>query len=206
MFLLSVNVSHSVVVWLCNPMDYSPSGFSVHGILQARSWPMDWTQVSWIAGRFFTTEPPGKPIKEEKSLYLVLRVFYAVLCLIAQSCPTLQPHGLHPARFLCPWRFSRQGYWSGLRCPPQGIFPAEGLNPCLQHCRMTLYHLSHQGSPRILEWKAYPFSRGSSQPRNWTGISLQADSLPAELLGKERKETLIHKLLFIFHHTAFFYL
>ena len=50
-----------------DPMDCSPPGFSVHGILQARilesvailfswgsSWPMDQTQVSRIAGRFFT--------------------------------------------------------------------------------------------------------------------------------------------------------
>ena len=29
----------------------------------------------------------------------------------------------------------------------------------------------HKGSPRILEWVAYPFSSGSSWPRNWTGIS-----------------------------------
>ena len=48
-----------------------------------------------------------------------------------------------------------------------------------------LYQLSHEGSPRILEWVAYPFSRGSSQPRNQTGSpALQADSLPAELSGK----------------------
>ena len=52
---------------LCNPQDCSPSGSSVHGILQARilewvailfsmgsSWPRDQTQVSCIAGRFFT--------------------------------------------------------------------------------------------------------------------------------------------------------
>ena len=52
---------------LCDPMDYSPPGPFVHGILQARllgwvaipfsrgsSWPRDWTQVSWIAGTFFT--------------------------------------------------------------------------------------------------------------------------------------------------------
>ena len=52
---------------LCNPMDYSPLGSSVHGILQARilewiiipfsrgsSQPRDWTQVSCTAGRFFT--------------------------------------------------------------------------------------------------------------------------------------------------------
>ena len=30
----------------------------------------------------------------------------------------------------------------------QGIFPTQGLNPGLQHCRQILYHLSHQGSPR----------------------------------------------------------
>ena len=51
----------------CSPMDCSPSGSSVHGILQARilewvtmpssrgsSWPRDQTWVSHIAGRFFT--------------------------------------------------------------------------------------------------------------------------------------------------------
>ena len=52
---------------LYDPMAYSPSGFSVHGISQARilewvaisfsrgsSWPKDWTCVSCIAGRFLT--------------------------------------------------------------------------------------------------------------------------------------------------------
>ena len=54
----------------------------------------------------------------------------------------------------------------------QGIFPTQGLNPGLPRCRsVVLYSLSHQGSPRILEWVAYPFSRGSSQPRSWTGVS-----------------------------------
>ena len=59
---------------LCNRMDCSPPGSSVHGILQARilewvvmpssrgsSQPRDRTCVSWIASGFFTTEPPGKP-------------------------------------------------------------------------------------------------------------------------------------------------
>ena len=53
----------------------------------------------------------------------------------------------------------------------QGIFPTWGLNLGLLHCRQILYHLSHQGSPRILEWVAYPFSRFSSQSRNWTRVS-----------------------------------
>ena len=61
---------------LCNPMDCSPPGYSVHLILQARilewvaisfsrgsSWPRDQTWVSRIAGRcFLTSEPPGKPL------------------------------------------------------------------------------------------------------------------------------------------------
>ena len=53
----------------------------------------------------------------------------------------------------------------------QRIFPTQGLNPGLPHCRRILYQLSHKGSPRILEWIAYPFSRGSSRPRNWTRVS-----------------------------------
>ena len=53
----------------------------------------------------------------------------------------------------------------------QGIFPTQGSNPGLPHCWQILYQLSHQGSPRTLEWVAYPCSRGSSRPRNWTRVS-----------------------------------
>ena len=69
----------------------------------------------------------------------------------------------------------------------QGIFPTKGLNSGLPHCRRILYHLSHKGSPRILEWVAYPFSRGSSQPRiEPRSPTLQADSLPSEPQGKPK--------------------
>ena len=53
----------------------------------------------------------------------------------------------------------------------QQIFPTQGSNPGLLHCRQILYKLSHKGSPRILEWVAYPFSSGSSWPGNQTGVS-----------------------------------
>ena len=53
----------------------------------------------------------------------------------------------------------------------QGIFPTQGSNPGLPHCRWILYHLSHPGSPRILEWVVYAFSRESSRLRNQTGVS-----------------------------------
>ena len=54
--------------------------------------------------------------------------------------------------------FSRQEYWSGLPCPPPEDLP----NPDLLHCKWILYRPRHQGSPGILEWVSYPFSRGSS--------------------------------------------
>ena len=44
----------------------------------------------------------------------------------------------------------------------QRIFPTQGSNPGLLHCRWILYQLSHKGSPRILEWVAYSISRGYS--------------------------------------------
>ena len=53
----------------------------------------------------------------------------------------------------------------------QGIFLTQGSNPGFPHHKQILYQLSHQGSPRILEWVAYPFSRGSSQPGNQTRVS-----------------------------------
>ena len=81
-----------------------------------------------------------------------------------------------PKGFLYKWKrchmeFSRQEYWSGSYSLLQGIFPTQRSNPGLPRCRQILYHVSHQGSPRILEWVTYPFSRGSSQPRNLTGVS-----------------------------------
>ena len=53
----------------------------------------------------------------------------------------------------------------------QGIFPTQGSNSGLPHCRKILYQLSHKGSPKILEWVTYPFSSGSSQHRNRTRVS-----------------------------------
>jgi len=43
--------------------------------------------------------------------------------------------------------FSRPEYWCGLSLL-QGIFPTQGSNPGLPHCRRILYQLSHKGSPR----------------------------------------------------------
>src|SRR5574337_949145 len=61
---------------------------------------------------------------------------FAVMCLVAQSCPILcDPMDCSPDRLLCPWGFSRQEYWSGLPCPPPGDLPNPGIelrSPTLQ--------------------------------------------------------------------------
>ena len=86
----------------------------------------------------------------------------------SESCSvvseSLWPHGLYS-----PWNSPGQN--TGMGSLLQGIFPTQGLNPGLMHCRWILYQLNHKGSSRIVEWVAFPFSRGSSQPRNRTGVS-----------------------------------
>ena len=56
-------------------------------------------------------------------------------------------------------------------CRPPGDLPNPGTEPRSPTLQMDSPPYEPQGSPRILEWVAYPFSRGSSQPRNPTGIS-----------------------------------
>ena len=74
---------------------------------------------------------------------------------------SLQPHGLYSS-----WTFPGQNAGVGSLSLLQGLFPTQGSHPGLLHCRWILYQLSYQGSPRILERVAYPFSSGSSHPRN----------------------------------------
>ena len=70
---------------------------------------------------------------------------------------------------LQPMEFSRPEYWS--EEPSPGGLPNPGIKPRSPALRVDSLHLSHQESPRILEWVAYFFSRGSSLPRNQTGVS-----------------------------------
>ena len=79
---------------------------------------------------------------------------------------SLQPHGLYN-----PWNSPGQNTGVGSLSLLQGSFPTQGLTPALPHCRRFLYQLSHERSPRILEWVAVPSSRVASQPRDQTQVS-----------------------------------
>ena len=61
---------------------------------------------------------------------------------------SLQPHGLWHSRLLCPWDFAGKNTGVGCHFLLQGIFPTQGLNLGLHHCRQIPYCLSHQGSSK----------------------------------------------------------
>ena len=61
---------------------------------------------------------------------LLLYLYSACACLAAQSCLTLLwPHGLQPARLLCPWDFPGKNTGVGYHFFIQGIFPFPGTEP-----------------------------------------------------------------------------
>ena len=133
-----------------------------------------------LANEFFTTEPPGKPsltvqAQAKKQTFpfspelqyshlyppdLIIAHPY-VLCLVAQSCPTLCDHmdcsspgtSVHDD-------YPGKNTGVGSHALLQGIFPTQGSNPGLLHCRKILYCLSHQRSP------AYPHSNPHSSPNH----------------------------------------
>ena len=128
-----------------------------------------------------------------------------VQMLVTQSCPTLcnpmdcslpgsSAHGDSPGKN------TRVGCHTLL----QGIFQTQGSNPSLLHCRWRLYCLSHQGSPRILEWVAIPSSRGSSRSRNQTCFSW-SPALPGGFFTTEPQGKPIYACMYICTFLAVFH-
>ena len=174
---------------LCDTMDCCPPGSSVHGILQANilewaaisssmgsSWPRDGTQVSLLQPNTLPSEPPGKSyiwqgVRLMPSFRTVITVWGAngipgkkILLLsvgvsqigLASVCGKVDSVSSEPAHFptckvkmkVVPDSLLSHGLYSPPGSSVHGILQA-----------------------RILEWVAIPFSRGSSQPRDWTQIS-----------------------------------
>ena len=130
--------------------DCSPSGSSVHGILQARilewvaisfsrgsSWPRDWTFISCI---------------ERQILYCLNHK--GSLCLLVQSCPTFHNpmDWLQPTRLLCPWYFPGQNTELGCHFLLQGIFLNQGSNLHLLHWQADSLPLTPWEAFRSVAW------------------------------------------------------
>ena len=145
-------------------MDYSLPGFSVHGDSPGKKY--------WSGLPFPSPGNLPDPVIKPVSPLLHWRVDSLLLSHQEESeshsvmSDSLQPHGLDS-----PWESPGQNTGVGSLSLCQGIFPTQGSNPGLPHCRQIVYQLSQKGSPRILEWVAYPFPSRSSRPRNQTRVS-----------------------------------
>ena len=110
-------------------------------------------------------------------------ILCAVLCLVAQSCLTLcDPMDCSPPHSSVhgdsPGKNTGVGYHTLL----QGIFPTQGSNPGLPHCRWILYQLSHKGSQEYWSGQPIPSPANIPDPGIEPGSpALQVGSLPTEL-------------------------
>ena len=110
-------------------------------------------KVCWCLTCWFplVRSSQAKFIHFEGESKIVLSIIMKVK--VAHSCPTLcDSMDYIVCQAPLSMEFSRQEYWSRLPFPSPGIFPTQGSNPGLPHCRQILYCLSHQGSPLILYW------------------------------------------------------
>ena len=110
-----------------NPMDSGAWRATVHRVTQS------WT---WLSG-----------LARSACKRHVCTVCCAMLSHSVTS-NSLRPMDCRPPSS-SPWGSSGKNTGVNWHALLQGIFPTQGSNPCLLHSRWTLYHLSHQGSPRI---------------------------------------------------------
>ena len=84
---------------------------------------------------------------------------------VSQSCLTLCDPMDHP------WNSPGQNTGIGSLSLLQGIFPSQGLNPGLLHCRQILDQLSYQGSPKleISKW----VKKEESEGRDFVGAGIK---------------------------------
>ena len=87
---------------------------------------------------------------------------------------SMQLHGLQATRLLCPWNSPGKNSGVGSHSLFQGIFPTQGSNPGLLHCRQILYRLSRQESlvfvTNLLHILAPPSPLQSSPLELWGAV------------------------------------
>ena len=127
---------------------------------------------------------------------------------VTHSCPTLcDPMDCSLARLFHPWDFPGKHTGVGCHFPLQEIFPTQGLNPGLPHCRQMLYHLSHQRKPRqCIKKQGHsfadkgPYSQSYGFPvvmygceswtiKNWYFLTVVLEKIPDSLLDSKEDQT-----------------
>ena len=95
---------------------------------------------------------------------------------------SLQAHGLYPTGLLSPWDFPGKSTGVGCHFLLQQTFLTQGLNPCLQHCRQTRYHLSHQGRHKYKYMQSNNLIYGLYQTQGKTAYTYRVAVGPLLLL------------------------
>ena len=110
----------------------------------------------------------------------------AVLCSVAQSCQALcDPMDYSPPGSSVHGNSPGKNTGVGCHALLQWIFPSQGIKPKCPALEADSFCLSHQGSPRILEWVTIPSPGDLPNPGIKPGPpALQVDSLSAELPEK----------------------
>ena len=94
----------------------------------------------------------------------VSNILLCCCCLVIESCLTLfRPHGLQPARLLCPWTGSsvlcpRQKYWSRLPFSSPGDLPDPGIKPTSLALAGGFFTSEPPGKPQYLAYSVYNFN------------------------------------------------
>ena len=147
------------------------------GIFPTQGWNPEPLMSPGLAGGFFTTSAPWRPIVHHLQAHLSLLSWdkfsnsfirnKSVKVLVTQLCPTLCDS---TDCSFCPWDFTGKNTGVGCHFLLQGIFPTQGLNPSLPHCRWIAYHLSHCGKPSGTKAIVYCHLPGSTcQFWTWLG-------------------------------------
>ena len=175
---------------VCNPMNCSPPDSSVHGILQARI--MEWVAISFCKG-FSTQRLKLHPLhwqedsltlshqrsptdeKEEEKIYNHIewkrgkkhgirerKAGCKELCLREKSTVGTQDSWAECQLQIRAVKQRKAHVWT--------IWSEKVAQLCPTLCDPIDYIVREILQARILEWVAFPFSRGSSQPRDRTQV------------------------------------
>ena len=131
---------------LCNPMDCSPPGSSVHKILQERI--LEWVAMPSSRGSSQSRDGTCTSCVScfGREVLYTSAIWEALLRPESESeSRSFLSESLWPRGLFSPWNSPGQNTGVGSLTLLQGIFPTQGLNP---HCRWILYQLSHRGSPK----------------------------------------------------------
>ena len=142
---------------LFDPVDCSPPGSSVHGDSPGKDNRVGWHflllsgEIPGLKNRYSCQHA----VTSVDSISLIHSLFKLAIshpaCLLKPPSPPPQTQSWLMTLFsISQKKYKCQRGHAPTHTPipvTYASFPTQGSNPGLLHCRQTLYHLSHQGSP-----------------------------------------------------------